>query len=134
VTKGYVLPDYTIKSLDRGLLVLVELAKEAAPIGVTELARRLGVHKNVSFRTLATLKDRGFVRQDEEERYELDAGVLEIASAYLGANQLKYVTAVEPLSNGKDPKGWLSGVALVPDDDVSGGRIALVERLRKAAE
>src|SRR4029078_7565317 len=34
--------------------------------GVTELARRLGLHKSTASRLLATLQKRGLVEQDEE--------------------------------------------------------------------
>ena len=41
-------------------------------VGVTELARRLHLHKNNVFRLLATLEDKGWVEQSEDsERYRL---------------------------------------------------------------
>ena len=48
--------------------------------GVTELARRLGLHKSTASRLLATLEKRGLVEQDEESgKYRLGLIVIRLA-------------------------------------------------------
>src|SRR4026209_726428 len=48
--------------------------------GVTELARRLGLHKSTASRLLATLQKRGLVEQDEETgKYRLGTVVIRLA-------------------------------------------------------
>jgi DNA-binding IclR family transcriptional regulator len=59
------------------LLALGECRGEA---GVTELARRLGLHKSTASRLLATLEKRGLVEQDEESgKYRLGLIVIRLA-------------------------------------------------------
>lgn len=55
---------YTIDAVDRSLRVLEALA-EQSDIGVTELAKRLGFTKTLTFRLLQTLEERGFVAKDD---------------------------------------------------------------------
>src|SRR5947208_16648471 len=48
--------------------------------GVTELARRLGLHKSTASRLLATLERRGLVEQDDESgKYRLGLVVIRLA-------------------------------------------------------
>lgn len=70
---------YLIQSVTHSLEVLEELAKEKGELGVTELAKRLKLHKNNIFRLLATLELKGFVEQNsrtEEYRLGTKCGVL----------------------------------------------------------
>jgi IclR family KDG regulon transcriptional repressor len=57
-----------MNALSRGLLVLQELALANQPLGVTELARRVGVNKSAAHRLLAILIESGFVEQDSTTR------------------------------------------------------------------
>lgn len=76
--------DYLIQSVSRALDLLEAFSTKEGALGVTELARKLRLHKNNVFRLLATLETRGYVEQDKEsERYRLGAKVYEIASVFL---------------------------------------------------
>jgi IclR family KDG regulon transcriptional repressor len=76
--------EYLIQSVARALDLLEAFTAREASLGVTDLARRLGLHKNNVFRLLATLETRGYVDQDPEtERYRLAPKVWEIAAAFL---------------------------------------------------
>jgi len=76
--------DYLIQSVSRALDLLEAFTVREAALGVTELARKLNLHKNNVFRLLATLETRGYVEQDKKtERYRLAAKVYEVASVYL---------------------------------------------------
>lgn len=76
--------DYLIQSVSRALDLLEAFSPKEGALGVTELARKLRLHKNNVFRLLATLETRGYVEQDKEsERYRLGVKVYEIASVFL---------------------------------------------------
>ncbi|MBI3746517.1 MAG: helix-turn-helix domain-containing protein, partial [Chloroflexi bacterium] len=55
-----------VRSVDRAASLLLALGETAGEAGVTELARRLGLHKSTASRLLSTLERRGLVEQDEE--------------------------------------------------------------------
>jgi DNA-binding IclR family transcriptional regulator len=70
-----------VQSLDRALQIL-ELLADGHELGVTELARRLEVHKSTAFRLLATLLERGLVDQNPStEKYRLGYGLVRLAGA-----------------------------------------------------
>jgi DNA-binding IclR family transcriptional regulator len=58
-------------------------------IGVAELARRLGLHKNNVFRLLATLQEGGYIEQDPRtERYRLGLAALDLGQSFLRSRPL----------------------------------------------
>ena len=70
-----------VQSVDRALRILTMLAGHG-PLGVTEVAQQLQVHKSTAFRLLATLESHELVQQDAERgRYRLGMGVLRLAGA-----------------------------------------------------
>ncbi len=69
-----------VRSVDRAAALLLALGECAGEAGVTELARRLGLHKSTASRLLATLQRRGLVEQDEETgKYRLGLVVIRLA-------------------------------------------------------
>jgi DNA-binding IclR family transcriptional regulator len=69
-----------VRSVDRAAALLLALGESPAPAGVTELARRLGLHKSTASRLLATLERRGLVEQDDETgKYRLGIVVIRLA-------------------------------------------------------
>lgn len=65
-------PSAANQSITAAARVLGELAAARQPLGVTELARRLGESKARVFRHLATLRQVGFVKQESDgDRYQL---------------------------------------------------------------
>lgn len=81
--------NYMIQSVSHALDVLEELAKSAGEVGVTELSKRLKLHKNNVFRLLATLELRGYVEQNlETEDYRLGVKSLQLGQAYLSQSSL----------------------------------------------
>jgi IclR family KDG regulon transcriptional repressor len=76
--------DYLIQSVSRALDILEAFTPDAGELGVTELSRRLKLHKNNVFRLLATLETRGYVAQDRETgNYRLGMRTFEVASVFL---------------------------------------------------
>ncbi len=69
-----------VRSVDRAAALLLALGESHGEAGVTELARRLGLHKSTASRLLATLEKRGLVEQDEENgKYRLGLVVIRLA-------------------------------------------------------
>jgi IclR family acetate operon transcriptional repressor len=70
-----------VQSLDRALEILKLLGSEPE-MRVTDLARRLEVHKSTVFRLLATLQEHGLVEQNPStERYRLGYGLVRLAGS-----------------------------------------------------
>ncbi|RIL11039.1 MAG: IclR family transcriptional regulator [Proteobacteria bacterium] len=81
--------NYLIQSVSHALDVVEELAKVVGEVGVTELSKRLKLHKNNVFRLLATLELRGYVEQNRDsEDYRLGVKVLQLGQAYLLQSKL----------------------------------------------
>jgi DNA-binding IclR family transcriptional regulator len=75
--------DYLIQSVSRALDILEAFTATEGELGVTELSRRLKLHKNNVFRLLATLETRGYVEQDKESgNYRLGMKTFEVASVF----------------------------------------------------
>src|SRR3989442_7484147 len=70
-----------VQSLDRALEILKLLGSEPE-MRVTDLARRLEVHKSTVFRLLSTLQEHGLVEQNPTtEKYRLGDGLVRLACA-----------------------------------------------------
>jgi IclR family KDG regulon transcriptional repressor len=80
--------DYVIQTVTNALRLLEEF-RYADQLGVTALARRLGLHKNNVFRLLATLEEAGFVEQvADNESYRLGTACLELGQAFARTRSL----------------------------------------------
>ena len=76
--------DYIIQSVDHALDVLEAFHAEDDELGITELSRRLKLHKNNIFRILATLENRGYIEQNRTtDNYRLGLGTLELGQTYI---------------------------------------------------
>jgi DNA-binding IclR family transcriptional regulator len=79
---------YLIEAVDRALQLLEVLA-EGRDLGVTEIAKRMGVSKTLVFRMLHTLEQRGYVIRDPARRTNaLGYRVLHLANAVEHHNSL----------------------------------------------
>jgi DNA-binding IclR family transcriptional regulator len=80
--------EYAIQTVANALRVL-EAFETDEILGVTELAKRLDLHKNNVFRILATLEERDWVEQcAETERYRLGSVCLRLGHAFGRARSL----------------------------------------------
>jgi len=76
--------NYMIKSVSHALDILESFTKTEDELGVTELSKRLGLHKNNVFRLLATLEHRGYIEQNSSsENYRLGPKTLQIGSIFI---------------------------------------------------
>lgn len=94
--------EYVIQTVANALRLLETFREgEAEELGVTELSRRLSLHKNNVFRLLATLEERGYVDQTPEtDRYRLGVRCQDLGHAYSRGSALARHgrTALEQLS------------------------------------
>jgi DNA-binding IclR family transcriptional regulator len=80
--------EYAIQTVTNALRVL-EAFETDEMLGVTELSKRLHLHKNNVFRILATLEEKGWVEQcADTERYRLGASCVRIGHAFGRARSL----------------------------------------------
>jgi DNA-binding IclR family transcriptional regulator len=76
--------NYIIQSVSHSLDVLEQFAGDAEELGVTELSKRLKLHKNNVFRLLATLESRGYIEQNRAtENYRLGIRCLQLGQSYV---------------------------------------------------
>lgn len=73
-----------VQSVDRALTILEMLAAHG-DLGVTEMAKTLGVHKSTVSRLVSTLEEHGLVEQlSDRGRYQLSLGIVRLAGAARG--------------------------------------------------
>ncbi|HIY66434.1 MAG TPA: IclR family transcriptional regulator [Candidatus Agrococcus pullicola] len=85
-----------VQSVDRAITVLEILARSGAS-SVSDLARRLDVHKSSVSRLLATLERRGIVEQESDGgRYGLGAGIVRLARS--ARDQSDVVAVARPVA------------------------------------
>ncbi|HYA88407.1 MAG TPA: IclR family transcriptional regulator [Nitrospirota bacterium] len=76
--------NYSIQSVSHALDILESFTRTEDELGVTELSKRLGLHKNNVFRLLATLEYRGYIEQNPAtENYRLGVKTLQIGSIFI---------------------------------------------------
>jgi DNA-binding IclR family transcriptional regulator len=116
-----------LRSVNRALRAL-ELIAEAGELGVTELGRRLGVHKATSSRLAATLARHGLIERDPvSDRYRLGFGLIRLAGAAMAG--LDLVSSARPVLEDLAEQtretvtlGVISGDDVVSIDQVTGTR------------
>jgi DNA-binding IclR family transcriptional regulator len=87
--------EYAIQTVINAMRLL-EAFRDEEELGVTELSRRLGLHKNNVFRLLATLEQEGYIEQSADtERYRLGVRVLELGSSFTRSRSL--LCSAEPV-------------------------------------
>lgn len=102
----------TIAAIERAADVLTLFSDpEQASLGVTEIARRLGLSKAVVHRILASFRSRGYIEIDDEtRRYQLGPSALTLGLAYLERLDVAHMArgALEELSRATDETATLS--------------------------
>jgi DNA-binding IclR family transcriptional regulator len=80
--------DYAIQTVVNAMRLL-EAFHDEDELGVTELSRRLSLHKNNVFRLLATLEQQGYIEQSPaSDRYRLGVESLALGQAFLRGRPL----------------------------------------------
>ncbi len=80
--------EYAIRTVVNAMRLL-EAFRDEDELGVTEISRRLALHKNNVFRLLATLEQQGYIEQcSRSERYRLGVGSLELGQSFARSRTL----------------------------------------------
>ena len=86
---------YIIQSVTNALNLLEAFKADRDELGVTELSKRLNLHKNNVFRLLATLEAKGYIEQNKaNENYRLGVKSLELGQTFI--KQLGLVRQAKP--------------------------------------
>jgi IclR family pca regulon transcriptional regulator len=115
------------KSLERGLAILSSFRSGRPLLGVSELAREVGLSRSTTHRYVATLAGLGYLRQDGTTRkYRLGPRVLDLGFSAINSMELREVAApfLRQLS---DETGHTVNMAILDGLD-----IVYVERCRSA--
>ena len=76
--------EYIIQAVSHALDLLEQFHDDVDELGVTELSKRLKLHKNNVFRLLATLESRGYIEQNRvTENYRLGLKTLELGQTFI---------------------------------------------------
>jgi len=86
---------YTVAAVDRALEILNLLGKSSRELGITELAKVLGVQKSTVHSLLQTMLARDFVQQTESGRYALGVKLLQLGELF--AQRLDIRTVAKPI-------------------------------------
>jgi len=79
----------TVQSVGRAVRILELVADHPGQLGVTELGRRLGVHKATAFRLVSTLAEGGLLERDPAtDKYRPGFGLVRLASTALAGLDL----------------------------------------------
>jgi IclR family pca regulon transcriptional regulator len=116
------------QSLERGLAILSSFRSGRSLLGVSELARELGLGRSTTHRYVATLARLGYLQQDEAtRRYRLGLRVLDLGFSALNSMELRDVAAPR-LQELSDLTGRTVNMAILDGPD-----IVYIERCRSAS-
>jgi DNA-binding IclR family transcriptional regulator len=120
-----------VQSVGRAVRILELVAEHPGQLGVTELGRRLGVHKATAFRLVTTLAAGGLLERDPAtDKYRPGFGLVRLATTALA--DLDVVRQARPVLEGlaEDTQetvnlAVLDGLEVVNIDQVAGGHAVL---------
>ncbi len=124
--------NYVIQSVAHALDVLEQFHGNVDEIGVTELSKRLKLHKNNVFRLLATLEARGYIEQNKiTENYRLGLRCLQLGQTFIHQMGLllQSRSVLEELSKTTGESAFVAirkGSAIIPLDFVEPARAVRV--------
>ncbi|MDF2668154.1 MAG: IclR family transcriptional regulator [Paenibacillus sp.] len=112
------IPYYRIQSVDRTMNILKCFIAERRALGVSELARMLGLNKSAVHRFLLTLKDHGFVEQlKDSDRYMIGPTAFELGTVYTNSTDLT-VEGKKVLGDLVQHTGCLAHLAILDQSSV----------------
>ena len=86
--------DNSVQSIDRVLDIIEVLSVEQEGLGVTEIAKRVDLHKSTAHRLITTLARRGYLNKTENGNYKIGLKLIEAVSCYI--NSLELQTEARP--------------------------------------
>ncbi len=111
--------NYVIQSVSHAFDVLEQFSGEIVELGVTELSKKLKLHKNNVFRLLATLESRGYIEQNKAtENYHLGLKSLELGQTFI--KQMGLLRQARPLLEKlSDESGETAYIGIMRNADVT---------------
>jgi IclR family pca regulon transcriptional regulator len=115
------------QSLERGLGILAAFSPTQPSLGVSELAREVGLSRSTTHRYMSTLTRLGYLQQDPaSRRYRLGPRVLDLGFSAINSMELRVISSPY-LQRLSDDTGFTVNMAIL-----DGGDILYVERCRSA--
>jgi IclR family pca regulon transcriptional regulator len=116
------------QSLERGLAILSSFTSTRPLIGVSELARDVGLSRSSAHRYIATLAALGYLEQDRAtRRYRLGPRVLDLGFSAINSMELRQLAAAD-LQDLSDATGHTVNMAVLDGID-----ILYIERCRSSS-
>jgi IclR family pca regulon transcriptional regulator len=116
------------QSLERGLAILSAFTSTRPLLGVSELAREVGLSRSSAHRYIATLAALGYLEQDRAtRRYRLGPRVLDLGFSAINSMELRQIAAPD-LQTLSDSTGHTVNMAVLDGID-----ILYVDRCRSAS-
>ena len=113
------------QSLERGLAILAEFRPATPELGISDLARSLGLSRSTSHRYVATLARLGYLQQNSVTRkYRLGPRVLDLGFAAINSMELRQISSPH-LQRLADETGHTVNMAILDGPD-----IVYIERCR----
>jgi IclR family pca regulon transcriptional regulator len=117
------------QSLERGLSILSSFKSARPLLGVSELAREIGLSRSTTHRYVATLAALGYLEQDHlTRRYRLGPRVLDLGFSAINSMELREIS-VPHLQRLSDETGHTVNMAIL-----DGADIVYVERCRSSRQ
>ena len=117
------------QSLERGLSILSSFRSEVPLLGVSELARTVGMSRSTTHRYVATLAALGYLQQDTAtKKYRLGPRVLDLGFSAINSMELRSIAAPH-LQQLSDDTGHTVNMAVLDGTD-----IVYIERCRSAQQ
>jgi len=115
------------QSLERGLAILSAFKPATPELGISELARELGLTRSTSHRYVATLARLGYLQQNPVSRkYRLGPKVLDLGFSAINSMELRQIAATH-LQQLSDETGHTVNMAIL-----DGADIVYIERCRSS--
>ncbi len=117
------------QSLERGLAILSSFKPTRPLIGVSELAREVGLGRSTTHRYVATLSSLGYLEQDPPSRkYRLGPKVIDLGFSAINSMELRAISAPY-LQRLSDQTGYTANMAILDGTD-----IIYIERCRSSGK
>jgi IclR family pca regulon transcriptional regulator len=117
------------QSLERGLAILSAFKPATPELGISELARVLGLTRSTSHRYVATLARLGYLQQNPQSRkYRLGPRVLDLGFSAINSMELRQIAA-DHLQQLSDETGHTVNMAILDGTD-----IVYIERCRSSQQ
>lgn len=123
-----------IASIDRALDIILLLYGTGQEMGVTEIAEKLDIYKSTVHRTLQTMQEKDFVRQNPENgKYWLGIAFMTIGLLVQDRYSLSDIVAPEALALNRDTHEGVN-VSVLHHDSINGYRSIVIYKVETKSQ